>query len=99
MRRLTHQHPHIADAFWRETLIDAAIFREWIVNLGSRDAYSRNRALPYPCVPCSGFSRSSLITDLPGRGMAGKMEESACRASHTLPNPDFWEDTALKTSA
>src|SRR3954462_15404040 len=25
MRRLTHQHPHIADAFWRETLIDAAI--------------------------------------------------------------------------
>jgi len=41
MRRLTQQHPHIAEAFWRETLIDAAIFREWIVNLGSREAYSR----------------------------------------------------------
>src|SRR5206468_3473376 len=28
-------------AFWRDTLVDAAVFREWIVNFGSRDAYSR----------------------------------------------------------
>jgi hypothetical protein len=28
-------------AFWRETLIDAAIFREWITNVGRRDAYNR----------------------------------------------------------
>src|SRR3954449_637543 len=41
MRRLTHRHPRLADAFWRDTLIDAAVFREWIVNLGSRDACSR----------------------------------------------------------
>jgi len=41
LRRVTHQHPRLADAFWRDTLIDAAVFREWIVNLGSRDAYSR----------------------------------------------------------
>src|SRR3954452_20057578 len=41
MRRLTHEYPRLADAFWRDTLIDAAVFREWIVNLGSRDAYSR----------------------------------------------------------
>jgi CRP-like cAMP-binding protein len=38
---LIDQNPRIARAFWRETLIDASIFREWIVNLGSRDAYSR----------------------------------------------------------
>ena len=41
MRQLIHQHPGIGDAFWRDTLIDAAIFREWIVNVGSREAYSR----------------------------------------------------------
>jgi CRP-like cAMP-binding protein len=41
VRKLTHSHPRIADAFWRDTLIDGAIFREWIVNVGSREAYSR----------------------------------------------------------
>jgi CRP-like cAMP-binding protein len=41
VRKLTHAQPRIADAFFRDALIDAAIFREWIVNLGSRDAYSR----------------------------------------------------------
>jgi len=39
--RLIDQNTRIANAFWRETLIDAATFREWIVNVGSRDAYSR----------------------------------------------------------
>jgi CRP-like cAMP-binding protein len=41
IRELTRAHPHIGDLFWRATLIDAAIFREWIVNVGSRDAHSR----------------------------------------------------------
>ena len=41
MKQLIHEHPRIGDAFWRDTLIDAAIFREWIVNVGGRDAYSR----------------------------------------------------------
>src|SRR3954469_23352045 len=39
--RLIEQNPGIGNAFWRDTLIDAGLFREWIVNLGSRDAYSR----------------------------------------------------------
>ncbi len=30
-----------ASAFWRETLIDAAIFRSWMLSLGQREAYSR----------------------------------------------------------
>ncbi|MEA3090398.1 MAG: hypothetical protein QOJ04_1740, partial [Caballeronia sp.] len=29
------------DAFWRDTLIDASTFREWIVTVGSREAYTR----------------------------------------------------------
>lgn len=34
-------HRGIARAFWRETLVEAAIFREWLLNLGRRDAYAR----------------------------------------------------------
>ena len=33
--------PRIAGAFWRETLIDAAIFREWMVGMGRRRAPGR----------------------------------------------------------
>jgi CRP-like cAMP-binding protein len=31
----------LAQAFWRETLMQAAIFQEWVVNLGRRDAFAR----------------------------------------------------------
>lgn len=35
------RRPSLAFAIWRETLIDAAIFREAITNVGSRDAVAR----------------------------------------------------------
>jgi CRP-like cAMP-binding protein len=38
---LMTRFPRIAGAFWRETLIDAAVFREWVVNLGIRAAPQR----------------------------------------------------------
>jgi CRP-like cAMP-binding protein len=41
LHQLCDQHPRIARALWRETLIDAAIFREWTVNVGRREAYHR----------------------------------------------------------
>jgi CRP-like cAMP-binding protein len=41
LRDLIRQQPGIAERLWRETLIDAAVFREWIANVGSRDAYTR----------------------------------------------------------
>src|SRR3954465_3438420 len=31
----------LAQAFWRETLMQAAIFQEWVVNLGRRHAFAR----------------------------------------------------------
>jgi CRP-like cAMP-binding protein len=34
-------YPRIKDALWRETLVDAAIFREWMTSLGQREAYNR----------------------------------------------------------
>jgi CRP-like cAMP-binding protein len=39
--RLCTRHPRIAAAFWRETLVEGAIFREWVVNVGRREAYPR----------------------------------------------------------
>ncbi|MFQ3787852.1 Crp/Fnr family transcriptional regulator [Halomonas sp. A29] len=41
LRRMCERYPRIAAAFWRETLVDASIFREWLLNIGRRDAYSR----------------------------------------------------------
>ena len=41
LRALTRARPMAAEALWRETLIDAAIFRAWIVNLGRRPAAQR----------------------------------------------------------
>jgi CRP-like cAMP-binding protein len=41
LHALTRANPNIAEVFWRDTLIDSAIFREWIVNVGQRPAASR----------------------------------------------------------
>lgn len=41
LRSLIAGRPPIAQAFWRDALIDAAIFREWVVNVGRRDAKTR----------------------------------------------------------
>jgi CRP-like cAMP-binding protein len=39
--KLCERHYRIAKAFWRETLIDGAIFREWMTSIGQREAYPR----------------------------------------------------------
>ena len=41
LQDLCARHPRITAALWRETLIDAAIYREWVVNVGRRPAYAR----------------------------------------------------------
>jgi CRP-like cAMP-binding protein len=41
LRRLALDHPAVARAFWVEASIDAAIDREWIVNVGRREAIVR----------------------------------------------------------
>ncbi len=41
MRALFRAHPGLVDVFWRLTLIDAAIMREWMLNNGRREAYAR----------------------------------------------------------
>ena len=41
MRRITEEHPRIGRAIWKDTLVDAAIFREWMASIGRRSAYQR----------------------------------------------------------
>ena len=65
LRDLCHRYPRINDALWRETLIDASIFREWVMNVGQRDAYSRiahfiaTRALKRLSRACSSKGESA----------------------------------------
>src|SRR4051812_38400047 len=47
LHRITAEHPKIAAALWRETLIDASVFREWILNVGRRGAAQRMMHLLY----------------------------------------------------
>lgn len=41
LRRLCEAQPRLASALWRETLLQASIAREWMLNIGQRDALAR----------------------------------------------------------
>ena len=45
VRALAMRYPAIAEAFWRDCVVDAAIFAQWVVNVGSRDAATRTAHL------------------------------------------------------
>lgn len=41
IREIAARHPAIAQAFWRECVVDAAVLSEWVVNIGRRGAAVR----------------------------------------------------------
>ena len=41
LQELILQEPSIAEALWVDALIDSSIYREWVVNVGRRDARTR----------------------------------------------------------
>lgn len=41
LRAAAARHPAIAEAFWRDSSVDAAILSQWVVNVGRRDARTR----------------------------------------------------------
>jgi CRP-like cAMP-binding protein len=41
LKELARARPAVAEALWRDCLIDASIFREWVLNVGRRDAQAR----------------------------------------------------------
>jgi CRP-like cAMP-binding protein len=72
-------HPHVATAFWWETLVNAAIQREWTMNLGQRTATERMAHLL-----CELFIRLR---------MAGLTTENTC--AFPLTQADLAEATGL----
>ncbi|MCJ2012399.1 Crp/Fnr family transcriptional regulator [Methylobacterium sp. J-076] len=41
LRAMFHAHPRLVDAFWRATLIEGSLSREWMLNNGRRESYPR----------------------------------------------------------
>jgi CRP-like cAMP-binding protein len=41
IRELTLSHPAVGLSLWYDTLVDGSIFREWVANVGRRDALTR----------------------------------------------------------
>jgi CRP-like cAMP-binding protein len=59
--RLCDEYPRITAALWRHTLIDAAIFREWMTSIGQRPAAARIAHLL--CELYLRFEAVGLVTD------------------------------------
>jgi CRP-like cAMP-binding protein len=45
LRAVAQRFPTIAEAFWRECVLDGAVLAEWVVNVGRRDARARTAHL------------------------------------------------------
>jgi CRP-like cAMP-binding protein len=41
IRALAARFPAVAEAFWRDCMLDAAVLMQWVVNIGRRDARTR----------------------------------------------------------
>ena len=41
LRSVAARFPAVAEAFWRDCMVDAAVLSQWVVNLGRRDAKTR----------------------------------------------------------
>lgn len=41
IRAAAARYPAVAEAFWRDCMLDAAILMQWVVNVGRRDARTR----------------------------------------------------------
>lgn len=41
IKELAFERPRVGMAMWFDTLVDASVFREWIANVGRRDAHTR----------------------------------------------------------
>lgn len=63
----TERYPRLGRLLWQDTLVDAAVFREWVVNVGRRSVYERTAHLL--CEMVTRLSAAGLmhggICDLP----------------------------------
>ncbi len=81
LRELCQAYPRIADALWRQTLIEGSVFREWMLNVARREAYER---------------LSHLLCELVTRMRAvGLVRDHACELPIT--QSEFADATGLST--
>ena len=71
LRALFRAHPRLGEAFWRMTLTDAALYREWMLNIGRRDAYARMAHLF-----CEFITRLDIVGLAPERSCPMPMTQS-----------------------
>ena len=81
LRQLKESSPAISDAFWQDTLIDAAIYEEWVLNIGQRDARSRMAHL------FAEFAarRSAALPDAPARFLLPMTQTQIAAATGITP--------------
>lgn len=88
LRDVAIRFPNIAFAFWRETVVDAGILMEWVMNVGQRDARARMAhflcELAYRCqraTPEDGMEIPYAITQF---SMADILGMTAVHINRTL---------------
>lgn len=57
----TERYPRLGRLLWQDTLVDAAVFREWVVNVGRRSALARTAHLL--CEIVTRLSAAGLMHD------------------------------------
>ncbi len=67
IRSAARSYPAIAEAFWRDCMVDAAILSEWVVNVGRRDARTRVAHLICEMATRLGVTanRNDIVFDFP----------------------------------
>jgi CRP-like cAMP-binding protein len=81
LREITFEFPRLARAFWKTTLVEQAIAREWLINVGQRTAFSRAAHLL-----CEMFLRLRAV---------GLVQENTCE--FPLTQTEIADTLALST--
>ena len=88
MLKMTHTYPTLTRALWWSTLVEEAIAREWIVNVGQRNALERMAHLFCELLyrfRAVGLNRGQLLHSAPDAGRTGGNIGIVVRARQSNP--------------
>ncbi len=83
VREIAFSHPTVGMAMWYETLVEGSIFREWVLNIGRRDARTRIAHLLCEFASAPRGRRAGAADRLRIAAHAG----AACRRGRADPGP------------
>jgi CRP-like cAMP-binding protein len=88
MLDLAFRHPGIGKALWRESLVEASLFREWIANIGRRDARTRVAHLlcevAVRCEAAGLGSRQAFVLPMTQEQLGDALALTAVHVNRTL---------------